>query len=322
MEYILINLSWLLIGTLIGAYVCKFKKIYLPYVTLTYQWSIGIYKGNSPVSLSSPEYVKNPVLTCKDILDTPANFVADPFMVKEKDTWYLFFEVLNKISNKGEIGVAISNDTITWKYKKIVLVEPFHLAYPYIFKWQDDFYMIPDCNKNYSVRLYKATEFPYKWTLSSILLGGTYADPSIFYNNGKWWLFLLDMSPNKYDLYLFYSDSLIGPWLKHPNNPIVKGDKSIARPAGRVILNNKKIIRYAQDNLLDYGRRVRAFEILRMTEDDYDEKEITINPSLEGTGYGWNACGIHHIDSHEIGENDWIACVDGKRRVLKLRIMY
>ena len=65
-------------------------------------------------------------------------------MVRMKDVWYLFFEVMNSKSGKGEIGLAISKDCRAWTYQNIVLKEEFHLSYPYVFESDGDYYMIPE----------------------------------------------------------------------------------------------------------------------------------------------------------------------------------
>ena len=103
------------------------------------RWSIGIYTGESPFNFISPENVVNPVLTAKDVTDVSAFYVADPFMINENSTWYMFFEVVNIKTFQGDIGLAISNDGFNWTYKQIVLDEQFHLSYPYIFKWRNDY---------------------------------------------------------------------------------------------------------------------------------------------------------------------------------------
>jgi len=54
-----------------------------------------IYIGESIFNFVSPENISNPVLNAQDVTDVQANEVADPFMVRENDIWYMFFEVLN-----------------------------------------------------------------------------------------------------------------------------------------------------------------------------------------------------------------------------------
>src|SRR5687767_8104954 len=95
-------------------------------------WSIGIYSGESPFHLRPADGSHNPVLTRQNVSDVPACFVADPFMLQVRGTWHMFFEVMNSRSGRGEIGWATSEDALKWKYRQIVLREPFHLSYPYV----------------------------------------------------------------------------------------------------------------------------------------------------------------------------------------------
>jgi hypothetical protein len=278
-------------------------------------WSIGIYTGKSPFDFAPPENLKNPVLTAKDVTDVPAHFVADPFMLCENGTWYMFFEVLNARDRLGDIGLATSDDGFNWTYQQIVLDEPFHLSYPYVFKWDEDYYMIPESYQANSVRLYKAVNFPTKWSfVTSLLNGDDYVDSSIFRFDEKWWLF--NSSPKGNTLRLYFADELTGIWAEHPQSPIVRGNANIARPGGRVIVLNGKVFRYTQDVEGFYGNQVRAFEITKLTTKNYEEREVRENPILKASGSGWNKIGMHTIDPHQIAEDNWIACVDGYQIIL------
>lgn len=274
------------------------------------EWSIGIYTGESLFNFVSPQNISNPVLTAKDVTDVQAHFVADPFMVRENGVWYMFFEVLNASDKKGDIGLATSTDGLNWTYRQIVLDEPFHLSYPYVFKWKNEYYLIPESYQNNSIRLYKATNFPTQWSFVKTLLDGSdYVDSSIFYFDSKWWLFTTSTKSNV--LWLYYANELMGTWIEHPQSPVVEGKANIARPGGRVVVFDDKIIRYTQDDEHSYGNSVRAFEITHLTPTNYQEKEAIENPILKASGSGWNAIGMHTIDPHQINKDKWIACVDG-----------
>ena len=69
------------------------------------EFSIGIAIGDSPWSVRLPKSIANPVLTPDDVTDVPATLVADPFMCQRDGRWYLFFEVVNHLTRRGEIGV-------------------------------------------------------------------------------------------------------------------------------------------------------------------------------------------------------------------------
>jgi len=274
-------------------------------------WSIGIYSGTSPFALAP--VAANPVLTPEHVSDVPAVFVADPFLVRADGCWHMFFEVMNWRSGKGEIGLATSADGIHWSYRRIVLAEPFHLSYPYVFEWGKEYYLVPESHQAGAVRLYRARKFPGDWVYAGTLLTGSYlADASLLHHGGRWWLFV-DTSPamNNDTLCLFFAECLDGPWREHPASPVIAGDPHLARPAGRMLVTGGRVFRFAQDCEPHYGLSVRAFEVTRLSETHYEERPVTAQPILGPDGSGWNAGGMHHIDVQPLDDGLWLAAVDG-----------
>jgi hypothetical protein len=279
------------------------------------EWSIGIFEGDSPLHLAPVEGIVNPVVTSAQVSDVPADFVADPFLIRVGTRWHMFFEVWNRQSKKGEIGLAVSDDTKSWAYQKIVLAEPFHLSYPHVFEWNGDYYMVPESCAVNSVRLYRATRFPVEWSFARTLLEGRdYVDSSLFHANDRWWLFAgTGAPPYRADtLHLFHAQSLTDVWRQHPKSPVVRGNVHMARPAGRVLVQGGRIARYAQDCDGGYGLRVRAVEVTELTTRRYREREFPESPILTPSGAGWNASGMHHVDPHCLDDGRWLACVDGQ----------
>jgi len=275
-------------------------------------WAIGIYVGESPLHFLPAPGIENPVLSRSDVSDVPASFVADPFMIRSGGGWQMFFEVKNILTKQGEIGLAVSENGFAWTYSQIVLAEPFHISYPYVFECEGEYYMIPETLQAKAIRLYKAAGFPTHWTHVADLIDGTFADPSVFRFDGKWWMFACS-APFEHDvLRLFFADDLIGPWVEHPKSPIVENNARIGRSAGRVVTSNGQVIRYAQDCYPKYGAQVRALRILELTPTSYREEESDESPVLTSGESGWNGQGMHHIDPHLNPDGKWIACVDGR----------
>jgi hypothetical protein len=272
-------------------------------------WSIGIYSGRSPLQLAPTGF--NPVISAASVTDISARFVADPFMLKVDGLWHMFFEVLNNGNDRGEIGLATSRDGHSWQYRQIVLEEPFHLSYPYVFSWKDDFFMIPESLGAGAVRLYRADPFPSQWIHVQDLFPGTHADPSIFRFADRWWLFTCPFPYQHDTLSLFSAADLSSGWAEHPLSPLIAGNRSIARPGGRVLLHDGKLIRFTQDCLPIYGKQVRAFAITELTASTYKEYEAPESPVLIPAGAGWNASGMHHVDAHRLKDGTYLACVDG-----------
>jgi methionine-rich copper-binding protein CopC len=265
-------------------------------------WTNVLY---GPFQLVPPTEVTNPVQQGSDVTEYPADMVADTFLFHEDNTWYMFTETLNSEHN-GDLAVSVSSDGLHWTYQQIVLDEPHHLSYPQVFKFGDEYYMLPETSAVNEIKLYKSTNFPYTWTPVSVLVSGNaFVDSSIFRYNGKWWIFTGNATTNNCCLY--YSDNLTGGWIEHPMSPIVTGDSNKARPAGRsFVYDNNRIIRTAQN-----GEFVRVFEVDTLTTTQYAEHEIPESPILNKSGSGWNAVGMHHFDPWWTG-NHWLCSVDGR----------
>jgi hypothetical protein len=249
----------------------------------------------------------NPVLTAADVTDEQAVFVADPFLFHEGDTWYLFFEAL---TTRGKIGMATSPDGWHWTYQRIVFQETYHISYPYVFEIDGSYYMIPETTIAQSVRLYRASAFPYNWSYVTTLVSGRdFSDPVVIFYNQTWYLFVCEGPSSTLDL--FYADALTGPWTEHPMSPVVPYDRGKARPAGRFVQwGGSHLIRLAQKDNVVYGEGVRDFAVDVLTRSEYYEHELPESPILMASGSGWNATGMHQCDPWWTG-TQWIAAVDG-----------
>jgi hypothetical protein len=284
------------------------------------RWAIGIYQGTDIDGLSGSSSVRNPVLTAEDVTDARARFVADPFLARYAGAWCMFFEIWNEDRATGEIGYASSADGMRWSYEGRVLVEPFHLSYPYVLEHGGDWYMVPETGETHSVRLYRATSFPEQWELVSCLLTPndlapgeqTFVDASLAWHDGHWWIFA-DTSPERASdtLRLYMSTELAGPYVEHPLSPLVTNDPTRARPAGRIVVRDEGLLRFAQVCRPRYGTGIRAFTVETLTPSAYAERPFRDGHLLEATGRGWNGMGMHTIDLHRRADGTWLAAVDG-----------
>lgn len=322
MNYLLFAIS-ICLGFLMGYVYQKkgipfSKKWKTPFVQMRNELSIGIGFGNS---LEEIQNNCRCILTRHDVHDVQANLVADPFLF-HKSTWFMFMEVVNKPNKLGEIGLATSKNGINWHYQSIVLKEPFHLSYPYVFEDDDTVWMIPETKQDNSVRLYRAIDFPKKWKLENILIEGKpYADSSVFKHQDLWWMFTTLNHCN--DLLLYFSEHLTGPWQMHPQSPIAYFDPKKARCAGRVINYDGNLIRFAQNCKNIYGESVLAYRIDYLDKKSYIETELYDKPILYANDEEWRSQGMHHLDLHPFpGESKFIAAVDGRKKIREFGIRY
>lgn len=306
---ILLALVCLFVGLVGGIYIGIKRGV--PLVTQREQWTIGIYRSDSPFHFNELQGWINPLLRAEDVTDIPAKFVADPFLVREGETWNLFFEVYNNDTQQGDLAVATSKNTWIWNYEKVILDEPFHLSYPYVFNWEGEYYLIPESYEDNSIRLYRAEEFPTRWSYVKTLVDGRdYVDNSIVFYNEKWWLFSSVTSNDT--LYLHYADSLTGPWKEHPLSPVVTGDVHKSRPSGRLLIYENKLFRFTMDVDPPSGtHQVMVYEITEITPDRYAEELAQETPVVMPSGSGWNGQAMHQIDPVQVDSDSWIVSVDG-----------
>lgn len=271
-------------------------------------WTVGILTGPSPFELGEPAEIVNPVLTGFDATDIALDIAAHPFMLARDSMFYMFFTGKNEAAHTGGIGSATSRDGLHWTYNRLVIDEPYDLAYPFVFEWQGEVFMTVETHTEPGVRLYKAAQFPDSWEFAGeIITGDIFISPTLFRHGDRWWMYAC-ASGNE-TLRLFYADELMGPWTEHPASPIVARDLNTARPAGRPLLIDGTLYRIAQDCEPTYGNRVLAFRVLELSTSAYRE-EMLEKPLAALTGQGWNSAAMHHVDAHQLAPGRWIAVVD------------
>ncbi|NHN61424.1 MULTISPECIES: hypothetical protein [Halorussus] len=275
--------------------------------------------GRRPFRPRPDEAADNPVLTAADVDDYgDAEFVADPFLFAADGVWHLFFEVFNRDRRPtGVVGHATSDAGRSWTYDRVVLRDEVHLAFPYVFEWAGDYYMVPDRwdrKDPASIRLFRTDSLPDGWAPVSTIVdpGRQLADCVVFRWDDRWWA-LLGSDDGRYELCAYYADDLLADeWTPHRENPVVSGRPEGARPGGRPIVGDDRILVFFQDCAAQYGDKVRAYDVETLTPEAYADRERPESPILEGTGgpLGWNSGRMHHVDPWYTGEG-WLCAVDG-----------
>ncbi len=289
----------------------RLRRMWLKFTGGFGPWSIGIAEGLSPFELDFGSVGAQPLLSGKDVTDTDALFVADPFLIYKDKEFFLFFEIMERHTERGCIGVAKSSDCRDWQYLGVALKEGFHLSFPYVFESNGHIYMVPESSDDWSVRLYQAMRFPFEWKhLGNLVSGYQYKDPTLFFSQGFWWMFVSAGRNEMTNLY--FSKDLKEGWKPHLLNPIIKFDKTRARSAGRVIEYKGQLYRMAQDNSKRYGRQVFAYQITSLSPTSYEERQALSTPLVSPSGRGWNKAGMHTLNLYNIG-NRWLGCADGRR---------
>ncbi|MBI5965079.1 MAG: hypothetical protein HY863_16485, partial [Chloroflexi bacterium] len=225
--------------------------------------------------------------TFRKIAPPKGFFWADPHAVQLRGKYYIFIEEFSQVKNKGYISVIELDEEGNWKAPVKILEKDYHLSYPFIFKWNDKFYMVPESRANKTIDLYECVDFPYQWNFKQCLMENISAvDSTLIHYSNKWWLFTA-MAENEaaapnVELFLFYADDLFsGKWTAHPKNPIVSDVKS-ARSAGSLFVKDGKLFRPSQDCSKGYGHGIDLNEVEVINEAEYRERNtLSIRPDWD-----------------------------------------
>ncbi len=216
---------------------------------------------------------------------------ADPFLFKHRGVNYIFYEHYNY--DKGVIAYR-TIDKFGVSRGTTCLERPYHLSFPFLFKENDEIYMIPETGQANCIEIYKAIKFPDKWERIKTLVPNVCAGDSVIYKkDNNYYLFTTIEGDHKPIVYR--SSILLGNYEKVWSSEILN-----SRPAGNMFSVGTSIYRPVQEGLENYGRAVIIKEVSFFP---YHEKETyRIEPN-------WfpNLIGCHTFNSNE----DYVI-VDGK----------
>jgi hypothetical protein len=212
----------------------------------------------------------------KKIIPPKDRYWADPNIVFKDNKYYIFIEEYIAKTQKGHISLMIMDESGVHSEPEIILERPYHLSYPYVFEYENEYYMIPESKSNKTIELYKCVEFPHKWEFQMNLMENVSAvDATVFFYNGKLWMFTniaeINGSSTSDELFLFSSSYLFSKnWQPHPLNPIVSDCKT-SRPAGKIFHENGRLYRPSQNCSTRYGYGFNVSEITALDEYNYAE---------------------------------------------------
>ena len=208
----------------------------------------------------------------------PLRFQADSFLFVKGGELFLFYEQQHW-DDPGCIAMIKTKDLKTWTEPQIVLREPFHLSFPYVFESLGEIYMIPESQESDSIRLYKANENLTSFSFVRTLLkqdrtknmNFCYNDSHVYYKDGKYYLFTSYQEDWMYYQELYISDDLLsGTFVRHPQSPVCVSNE-YGRNGGSLIDYHGRLLRVTQDCHREYGDNASLMEITKLDEKNYEE---------------------------------------------------
>ncbi|MDE2364042.1 MAG: hypothetical protein KGM42_15295 [Hyphomicrobiales bacterium] len=237
------------------------------------------------------------------LADDRRRYYADPLPFEEEGRLFVFCEEYPYATQKGVISVFEIDAAGRPSAPRIVLERPYHLSYPFVFRYGGAIWMMPETSAARTLELYRAEAFPDRWTLDRVLMRDVdLADATIFEADGRWWLTAASSEGgSSWDcLSIYVGPGPLGPWRRIGEGPVLI-DASSARPAGRAIRRGDAFWRPAQDCAQGYGGGLALCRIDRLDEAGFAqsvETRVGPPPGLDAVGahtLGY-ACGFEIID--------------------------
>ena len=223
---------------------------------------------------------------------------ADPFCVTKDGIEHIFFEEYSRDNASGRIVVSEVTRDGVWHAPVAALETGHHLSYPFLIEHDGKIFLIPEEAEQKKLNLYCSSEFPDRWELCANLFEGKRVyDATVVQWDGRFWMFAnvteLDGMSSWDELYIFYSDSLQGPWASHARNPVLS-DCRLARPAGRLFVVDGALYRPSQKSGFDYGYGLNISRIDSLTPSEYSQMLVTTISPVPGN----RLTGIHSVCVH------------------------
>ena len=275
-------------------------------------WIVAVHRRAGPPAPADPP-IPDPRKETYEILRPPPGLEwADPFPVETDDgASLLFVEEWDRALGRGRLAVIPLDDGPP--KAQAVLELDHHVSYPFVFRWDGTWYLLPEQAAAGALQLYRATSFPTGWTRDRTLLDAPAADATLEEIDGRWWLFAAQgdgAGTTADELHLYHAPTPLGPWTPHAANPVVT-DVRTARPAGRVFRHGDHWYRPAQNGGPTYGYSVLLLRIDRLDEGGY--RETLVDEVVPGWAPGVTA-------THTLNRAGPVTVLDARVREPRVRL--
>jgi hypothetical protein len=240
------------------------------------KWIIGICQDNIEDIIRKKAFNPDINWLRTDSLD---KFYADPFLLSSKNgDLNILFEEYPFSENYGKISLLTLGKDFKPKKNKVLLDTESHLSYPFVFIENNRTYIFPESAQKGKLSCYEYDTESESLIFLLDILDQPLRDSTILKHDNKYWIFgtLSDMGID-YELHIYVSDHILGPYAPHPANPVKNGLNG-TRSAGKFIEIDGIIYRPTQNCQNSYGESITINKITELNmESVIEEPYMTIN---------------------------------------------
>lgn len=220
----------------------------------------------------------------RDLPSPPWGYFADPFVWQDERGTFVFAEEYEYAKDAGRLVVLELDSELAVKSHRPLTFEgtsaqiTCHASFPFIFKYNGQFFMLPETSARRTIDLYRCIEWPVKWGLHRRLAHQIdAADTTIASQNGKNWL-ITSVRSDKGQRHLeVYGVDLSegGGLLPHPVNThqLFKDDRhGTGRSAGYLAVQpDGSLVRLMQSSTDHYGQGSAFRSIVKLDDAGFQE---------------------------------------------------
>ena len=273
------------------------------------QWIIGICHGDIKEIIRSKSFDPDIKWLYLNSFD---KFYADPFFVSSCDgNLKILFETLDFDEGYGKISLMTVDKNFRQISQKLLLDTGFHLSYPFVFYEDSKIFIFPEAAKSGKLTCYEYDPVNESFKFLKDIIELPLRDSTIIKYNNKYWIFgIIAEGESDYQLNVFFSETLLGPYSPHKNNPLRRGLNG-TRSAGNFVEVDGNIYRPVQNCQNAYGESMIINKITELSTNNVSEEPyLSISINKENR----NNRGIHTI--HTINQFENILVVDGEQWTL------
>ncbi len=246
-------------------------------------WEIGYRKCSDDDTLVGSS---SNVFAFEELKSSKRYWYADPFLFEKDGEIYLFFEMFDNKSGKGLVGFSkYENEKLT--KPQIVLEEPFHLSFPFIFEENGTVYMMPETGSEGCILLYRAENFPFGWVKDRVILELKGAVDTVMLGDNIITSKKAESGNRAVQLEM-YNRKTGEPTMKNP----IKPADNISRGAGRIFTLGDRLLRPAMNCVNVYGGALMFYEIKENDSRYREELYSEFSPTQIKCGEG-KIRGVH-----------------------------
>lgn len=205
-------------------------------------------------------------------------FYADPFIIAaENGNFKVLCEDFTYDDDYGKLSLLTFDKSLRQVNYKMLLDTKSHLSFPFTFTEAKRTYVFPEASESGKLSCYEYDPLNESLSFLQDILSLPLRDSTILKHNDKYWLFgTIIEKDSEHTLNIFYSDSLLGPYIPHGGNPVKSGLNG-NRSAGNFIEVDNNIYRPSQNSEKVYGESITIYKVNELDEMNFiEEPYLTI----------------------------------------------